>query len=145
MAAATAAIVGIPTDVLDTDYFTRMTSVRWWEYPVLTLTAVLTGLWATIPRASGTRGQVGVAGAVTTVVFAVACPVCNKIVVGLLGLSGALGIWAPMQPILAALSLAALSAAVVIRWRRRTCSAGTCPPSERTPTVPESPAVASPP
>jgi hypothetical protein len=124
---ATAAVVGIPTDVLDTDYFTRMTPVRWWEYPVLTLTAVLTGLWATIPRAAtDVRGRAGVVSAVTTTIFAVGCPVCNKIVVGLLGLSGALGVWAPIQPILAVLSLVALGAAVVLRWRRRTCAADTC-------------------
>lgn len=123
----TAAVVGIPTDVLDTDYFTRMTPVRWWEYPVLTLTAVLTGLWAAIPRATDDRrGQGKVAGAVTTTLIAVGCPVCNKVVIGLLGVSGALGVWAPIQPVLAILSLAALAASVVVRWRRRTCTPDTC-------------------
>jgi hypothetical protein len=127
VALVTAAVVGIPTDVLDTDYFTRMTPVRWWEYPVLALTAALTGLWAAIPRAAGdVRGRAGVAGAVTTTVFAVGCPVCNKIIVGLLGLSSALGVWAPIQPVLAVLSLAALGTAVIVRWRRKSCSAGTC-------------------
>jgi hypothetical protein len=127
VAIATAAIVGIPTDVVDTAYFTRMTPVRWWEYPVLGLTAMLTGLWATIPRAaSDVSGRSGVVGAVTTTVFAIGCPVCNKIVVGLLGLSGALGVWGPIQPILAVLSLAALGCAVVVRWRRRACAADTC-------------------
>jgi hypothetical protein len=145
VAAVTAAVVGIPTDVLDTDYFTRMTAVRWWEYPVLTLTAVLTGLWAIIPRPPGdVRGQFGVTGAVTTTIFAVACPVCNKIVVGLLGLSGALGVWAPIQPALAVLSLAVLGAAVVIRWRRRACSTVACQAPEEVSPVPESPAAASP-
>jgi hypothetical protein len=145
VAAATAAVVGIPTDVLDTDYFTRMILVRWWEYPALVLTAALTGLWVTIPRPPGdVRGQFGVAGAVTTTVFAVACPVCNKIVVGLLGLSGALGVWAPIQPVLAVLSLAALGAAVVLRWRRRACSTNTCQAPEEVAPVPESPAAASP-
>jgi hypothetical protein len=145
VAAATAAVVGIPTDVLDTDYFTRMTAIRWWEYPVLVLTAVLTGLWATIPRPPGdVRGQFSVAGAVTTTVFAVACPVCNKIVVGLLGLSGALGLWAPIQPVLAVLSLAALGAAVVIRWRRRACSTVACQAPEEVSPLRESRAAASP-
>ncbi|WP_143086410.1 hypothetical protein [Amycolatopsis saalfeldensis] len=126
-AAMSALAVGVPTDVIDTSLFTRMTPVRWWEYPVLALTAALTGLWVLIPRPSGdVRGRGGVLGAVTAAVFAVGCPICNKIVVGLLGISGALGIWAPVQPVLAALSLAALAAAVVLRWRRRSCTAETC-------------------
>ena len=119
--------VGVPTDVLDTPFFTRMTPVRWWEYPVLALTVVLTGLWVAIPRPTGdVRGRGGILGSVTAAVLAVGCPVCNKVVVGLLGISGALGIWAPVQPALAALSLLALSAAVVVRWRRRGCGPETC-------------------
>jgi hypothetical protein len=126
-ATLSALVVGVPTDVIDTDLFTRMTPVRWWEYPVLALTAALTAWWVIIPRArNDTRGRIGVFGATTAVVFAVGCPVCNKIVVGLLGVSGALGLWAPIQPILAVLSLGALAAAVVIRWRRRTCNTEAC-------------------
>ncbi len=128
-AALSALVIGVPTDVIDTDLFTRMTPVRWWEYPVLVLAAALTGLWVVIPRATGDlRGGGGVVGATTAAVFAVGCPICNKIVVGLLGVSGALGVWAPMQPVLAVLSLAALAAAVVIRWRRRDCTPDTCAP-----------------
>ncbi|GAA3550466.1 hypothetical protein GCM10022222_37490 [Amycolatopsis ultiminotia] len=132
-AVVSALAVGVPTDVIDTPLFTRMTPVRWWEYPVLVLTAVLTGLWVAIPRPSvDARGRGGVAGSVTAAVFAVGCPVCNKIVVGLLGISGALGIWAPVQPVLAAFSLAALGTAVVLRWRRRACTADTCSPEVTT-------------
>lgn len=124
-----AAAVGVPTDVLDTNLFTRMTPVRWWEYPVLAATALLTGLWFVIPRASGdVRGRGKVFGATTLAVFAVGCPVCNKIVVALLGISGALGLWGPIQPALAVLSVAALAAAVVVRWRRRGCAEDTCGP-----------------
>jgi len=132
--ALTALAVGVPTDVIDTPFFGRMTPIRWWEYPVLALTAALTGLWVAIPRQqSDVRGRGRVLSSITVAVFAVGCPVCNKIVVGLLGVSGALGLWAPAQPVLAALSLAALAAAVVVRWRRRSCTPDTCdvdrPPS----------------
>jgi len=119
--------VGVPTEVIDTPFFTRMTPVRWWEYPVLVLTAVLTATWVAIPRPSGdVRGRGGVVGSVTVAVFAVGCPVCNKIVVGLLGVSGALGLWAPVQPVLAIFSLVALVAAVLLRWRRRSCTPEAC-------------------
>ncbi|WP_052371517.1 hypothetical protein [Amycolatopsis taiwanensis] len=126
-AVVSALAVGVPTDVIDTPLFDRMTPVRWWELPVLVLTAILAGLWVAIPRPTGdVRGRGGVLGAVTAVVFAVGCPVCNKIVVALLGASGALGLWAPVQPVLAILSLLALGAAVAVRWRRRACTPETC-------------------
>lgn len=43
-AVVTAALVGIPTDLVDTPLFARMTPVVWWNYPVWVATAVLGGL-----------------------------------------------------------------------------------------------------
>jgi hypothetical protein len=126
-AVVSAVIVGVPTDVLDTDWFTRMTPTRWWEYPALALTAVLTGLWFAIVRADvDQRGSAGVFGTSLLSALAVGCPLCNKIVLGLLGVSGALGLWAPIQPVLALVSLGLLGTAVVIRWRRRVCTLDGC-------------------
>ena len=123
-----AAIVGVPTDVIDTDWFTRMTPVRWWEYPALLLTVGLTGLWFAIvvQGSAGDRGRTRVLGSSLLSALAVGCPVCNKIVIGLLGVSGALGLWAPIQPALAVVSLAVLVAAEILRWRKRTCRTDTC-------------------
>lgn len=121
------AVVAVPTDLIDTPWFTRMIPVHGWEYLALALTAVLTGLWFAIPRPSvDHRGGLGVGGALVLTAFAVGCPVCNKIVIVLLGVSGALGIWAPLQPILAVSSAAALATAVTTRWRQRTCTSNTC-------------------
>ncbi|OEU96295.1 hypothetical protein AN216_21610 [Streptomyces oceani] len=47
--------------------------------------------------------------------FAVGCPVCNKLVLLLLGTSGAMQVWAPVQPLIAVLSLALLTFATVRR------------------------------
>jgi len=60
---------------------------------------------------------------------AIGCPVCNKPVVGLRGVSGAFSVWAPIQPALAALSMGALLVAVIIRWRGRGCDGQTCAPA----------------
>ena len=49
--------------------------------------------------------------------FAVGCPVCNKLVVGLLGTSGATGSFAPAQPALGAAAVALTAGALVIRVR----------------------------
>ena len=56
--------------------------------------------------------------------FAVGCPVCNKLVVLAIGISGALSYWAPVQPFLAAASAAVLGYAVYRRLRgMRRCPA----------------------
>ena len=127
-AVLSAAAVGLPTDVIDNPLFARMTPVRWWEYPVLVATVVLTGVWAGIRQSGENAAGSGRAiGSSVLSALAVGCPVCNKIVVSLLGVSGALGVWAPAQPLIAVLSIVLLLTAVVVRWRRRECTTETCP------------------
>lgn len=136
-ALATFLVVGLPTDILPNPLFGREIPVRWWEYPVLAATVLLTAAWFGIrsARETGTAARAGGGGAdrpglvtagVMTAWFAVACPVCNKIVLLLLGTTGALGVWAPLQPWLAAVSLLLLAGAVVYRWRARPCMDGGC-------------------
>lgn len=55
--------------------------------------------------------------------LAIGCPVCNKLALLLLGTSGALSIWAPIQPILGAASLILLAATAVWRLRLRATGA----------------------
>ena len=57
--------------------------------------------------------------------LAIGCPVCNKIALLLLGASGAMTVWAPIQPILGAVSLALLVVTVAWRLRQRATGA-TC-------------------
>lgn len=57
--------------------------------------------------------------------LAIGCPVCNKIALLLLGASGALSVWAPIQPVLGAISLALLVGTVAWRLRLRATGA-TC-------------------
>lgn len=125
--AVTLLVVGVPTDILANPWFGREIPVRWWEYPVLAATVVLTGLWFGLqnPRSDGSRTATPAAGVLLTV-FAVGCPVCNKLVLVTIGASGALGWWAPLQPVLAVLSLALLAGAVLYRWRRRPCEDDSC-------------------
>ncbi|WP_064745240.1 hypothetical protein [Pseudonocardia acaciae] len=121
-AAVSALVVGVPTDVLDNPYFTRMTPVRWWDYAVLAATALLTGLWAVLPGGMSVSGY-RATGASLLGSLAVGCPMCNKLVMGLLGLSGALAVWAPLQPLLAVGSVVLILVAVVAKWR----TASSCP------------------
>lgn len=125
-AVLSAAVVGVPTDVIDNSMFMRMTPDRWWELPVLALTAVLTAMWAGIRLGDqqDRAGSVRVYGGSLLSALAVGCPVCNKIVMALLGVSGAIGVWAPLQPLLALASLAVLATAVVARSPRPVARAG---------------------
>ena len=61
--------------------------------------------------------------------FAIGCPVCNKIVLLALGTSGAMTVFAPIQPLLGAASLVLLAATLVWRLRRRAqgCALPTAP------------------
>ncbi len=51
--------------------------------------------------------------------FAIGCPVCNKIVLLALGTSGALNVFAPIQPLIGVGSLVILAATVRWSLRRR--------------------------
>lgn len=58
--------------------------------------------------------------------LAIGCPVCNKAALLLLGASGAMTVWAPLQPIIGAASLVLL--VVTAAWRLRLrASGGACP------------------
>ncbi len=52
--------------------------------------------------------------------LAIGCPVCNKIALVLLGTSGALTIFAPLQPVIGATSLVLLAGTLAWRFRLRT-------------------------
>lgn len=86
--------------------------------------------------ASSAAGAPGVAGGVddtgrgTTAAtvgsaaafIAIGCPLCNKVALLLLGASGALTVFAPLQPVIGAASLALL--AVTLWWRLRIVATG---------------------
>jgi len=120
-----AVLVGVPTGIIRTSLYRRMTPVLWWNYPVWAATALLEGfLLASYVRAGSGKASTGRATAGGVLSFlAVGCPVCNKLIVLAIGVSGALSYWAPVQPFLAAASLALLGFAV----RRRLRGLQSCP------------------
>lgn len=58
--------------------------------------------------------------------LAIGCPMCNKIALLLLGASGAMSVWAPIQPWIATASLVLLLATAGWRLRMR-ARGGACP------------------
>ena len=127
---AVALLIGVPTDVIPNPVFGRPVPVTWWSYPTLVVTAVLAGLLiGTYVRRDAappldeidrpTRNG-GIAGLLS--VFAVGCPVCNKLVIVALGTTGARQWFEPIQPLLAVASIVLLAWALRARLR----SADTC-------------------
>ena len=115
-------VVAVPTDLIDTPWFSREIPPTWWSWPSLVVSSALSGLLvatyvgpATDPNAAGSSRK-GVAGGLLTF-FAVGCPVCNKMVLLALGSAGAMSWFAPLQPLLVVAGIAALGWAL---WSRVT-------------------------
>lgn len=86
------------------------------------LVSLQPGEAAIAERRSTTLGSVAGLGAF----LAIGCPVCNKIALVLLGASGAMSVYAPLQPLIGAASLALLIGTAVWRLRLR-ARGGACP------------------
>lgn len=144
-AAGTAALtylaIAIPTDLIDTPFFIRKIPPTWWSVPALIFTSVLTGLLVgtyvahrpvlerdDVGGGSGEahaprdKGRYGAAGTIVAL-FAVGCPVCNKLVLSALGTTGAVQYFEPIQPFLAVLSMGLLAWAFV----QRAVTENSCP------------------
>jgi hypothetical protein len=114
-AALLAAAAGVPTDVIPNPLANREVPASWWTYPALAVTALLGGmLAATYVRTRADRDVTGrSAGGGLLSLLAIGCPACNKLVVLLVGTSGALSLWAPLQPLLA------IASVVLLAWALR--------------------------
>lgn len=117
VAVAYAAGAGLATDVIAGPVATRVVPPTWWSYPVLALTAGLGGLIAASYLRSSTQpaAQGRTVGGGLLSVLAIGCPACNKLVILALGTSGALNIWAPLQPLIGIASIVLLGWALHVR------------------------------
>src|SRR5690625_526807 len=128
---ASLVILGVPTVLIPNSLFSREIPPTAWSYPVWIVTSVLMGLLVAtyVKSARGERdiedgatgdsdkgSRLGVVGGAIAW-FAIGCPVCNKIVLLLLGASGAMTWFAPVQPFLAAAALILTTIALAVRLR----------------------------
>lgn len=114
---ATFALIGLPTAVIPNPVFGRAVPVTDWSLMVLILSSLLSGiLIATYIKTESSVSEdkslkIGSVGGFLAV-FAIGCPVCNKVVLLALGYSGALQYFAPIQPYLATASIILLGYAL---------------------------------
>ena len=122
-----AVALAIPTDIIDNPWFTRMIPMTTSQWLFWIGTSLLIGaLLATY--ALGTKVQTGKGsglGAGVLGYLAVGCPICNKLVIALLGVSGALNYFGPIQPILGAGAMLLAGAGLALRVRALRATA--CP------------------
>ena len=132
VAAGTYLFFGLTTAVLANPVFGRSIAPTPWSPNVLVATAILTGLLtATYVRNDGPApirleaadvipgertARAGMLGSLLAY-LAIGCPVCNKLALILLGTTGAVNVFAPIQPYLGAIGLALLAIALVVRLR----------------------------
>lgn len=125
-ALASVVIMGIPTVMFDNPWFRRMTPTRPQDYVFWVVSAVLIGLIAGtfVGQSPDTGEGLALAGGFLSY-LAIGCPICNKVVVLLLGISGALTWFGPAQLFIGIASLALLGWSLLLRASAVT--GGTCP------------------
>ena len=107
-----ALVIAIPSDLIDNPIFGRPIQPKPIDHVILAFTAALIGLIFAIRPATLTshneadRAPTIWGGFVSF--LAVGCPVCNQAVVALVGTSGALSWWAPVQPLVGLLAISLL-------------------------------------
>lgn len=127
-AVLTVLVVGVPTVLVPTPWFGRAVPPTWWSWPVLAVTAALSGLvtatYVGSPLAdpADRASRRGILGGFLAY-LAVGCPVCNKVALLALGSAGALQWFAPVQPLLAAAGVVLLAYAL----RTRLAGERSCP------------------
>jgi hypothetical protein len=127
--AGSALLLGVPTLLIPNHLFSRTVPTSPQDYVIWIISALLLGTLLALmtlypmpfPKAAqGKRSLAGsgraFGGAVLSF-FSVGCPVCNKVVVLLLGVGGAMAIFNPLRPLLGLASIVLLSVTLFLRLR----------------------------
>ena len=139
-AGVAAVLIAVPSDLIDTPIFGRPVEVRWIDYVILAVASALIGLIFAIRPEPADPVDTAVSEELAVTVdrqgtrtiwggfvsfLAVGCPVCNQAVVALVGVSGALSWWAPVQPFIGLLAVGLLL--YTLRKRLNTYKLSACP------------------
>jgi hypothetical protein len=139
LAVVVLAVFGFVTAIIPNPVFGRSVAPEPFAIAVWLLSAPLAGLlWATylvpggpgaVPTVLGASGRTGTTtGTIGSAAafIAIGCPMCNKVALVLLGASGTMTVFAPLQPLIGFLSVALLAG--TLAWRLRVRSrGGACP------------------
>lgn len=111
---------GTITAVWANPFFTRMTSLGWWELPALVIVAALAGIFTAIRTpACGTK-KAGLGGLASF--LGIACPTCNKILMLIFGGEALLRWFDPLRPAVTLIGMGLLVFAIRSEWQKRQVS-----------------------
>lgn len=121
-------LFGIPTALIPTPWFVRMIPARLSDYVFLLLNSALIGAYVGLhmyeKHERNKRGDVMATTGSIANIFAVGCPICNKLLVALLGTSAIMTYIEPLRVWLGVLSAGLVGAAVWFKIKNvRTCVA----------------------
>lgn len=114
-------LFGIVTNLIQNKFFIRMTNATIWDYIFLILTSVLLGAYTSLGLyqrkhkskiCNTTAYSGGVAG-----FLGFSCPVCNKILVLLLGVTGVLTYIEPYRPLIGSIGIGLMGYAVYTKGK----------------------------
>ncbi len=130
-------VSGLISVLIPNTWFSRVTEIHWWDYYYLPVSAILVGVFVAQRallrlRSPGCKLTAGAGGIAAFLGFS--CPVCNKVLVLLLGLPGVLTWIEPYQAWIGAGGILALAGpnAWLYRVRQlvaRTSAVLTMPPA----------------
>lgn len=121
VAAVMFVILGTVAAIWANPLFMRMTPTSGFEVALLLLQSLLAGIYVALPNAGCGQRTAGV-GAVIGF-LGVACPVCNKILVYLIGSTLLLEYFEPVRLYVAMTGVALLALAIWLKVRRKACVA----------------------
>ncbi|MEM9653347.1 MAG: hypothetical protein AAGA65_14710 [Actinomycetota bacterium] len=136
LAPVVALIIAVPADLIDNPVFGRPIPPKPIDYGILAVTAALIGLILAIrpePSAATERQETRTLWGGAVSFLAVGCPVCNQAVVALVGTSGALSWWSPVQPIVGLVAVGLLVWTLSLRLRTYRLTACPLPGSSSEP------------
>ncbi len=128
-----AVAIAIPSDLIENPIFGRPIDPTPIDAGILAATASLIGLILAIrpePSEMTERQETRTLFGGLVSFLAVGCPVCNQLVVALVGTSGALSWWAPVQPVVGLLAIGLLL--WTLKLRLETYRLTACPLPEPT-------------
>jgi len=120
-----ALLLGIPTVLIPNPFFSRMTPTSTQDYIIWIISVILMGpvitLSALYPVANTAKhsytGNGRTFASTVLSFFSIGCPICNKLVVFLLGIGGAMTFFNPLRPFLGIASILLLTVTLVLRLR----------------------------
>ena len=115
-------IFGVVTVLIKNPFFIRMTPVYWYDYVFLVLTSILSGAYIGLwhynknnQKNINPKCDYAATGGAVGGFFSFGCAICNKLLIWILGLSGVIAYFMPIQPILGVISMILLGYAVYMQ------------------------------